>query len=172
MISQWEKEQLYKEQKIRERKLRRELKQLNEPSKYSNVGASKVQMGSPRATEIEDMLSNSNIEMLEKADTITRFEELRERIHRLGNEGWYDRKNDTFRQNFMGVLERYESFDNYDKLIEKLNSIKDNEKFYRYIENSELAMDFLYNSDETFRQAQFNNMIKDLIGDTELIDSE
>lgn len=44
MLSKWEHKELQREQKIREKKLTEELNKLKEPSKYSNVGASKYEM--------------------------------------------------------------------------------------------------------------------------------
>lgn len=83
MLTKWEHKELQKEQRIREKKLKEELVELKKPSKYSNVGASRYEMGSERAREIENMLLNTNLQMLERAEDLTRFMELKGRIHRL-----------------------------------------------------------------------------------------
>lgn len=44
MLSKWEYKELKREQRVREKKLKEELLTLKEPSKYSNVGASKYDM--------------------------------------------------------------------------------------------------------------------------------
>ena len=44
MLTKWEARELKREQKVREKKLKEELLTLKEPSKYSNVGASRYEM--------------------------------------------------------------------------------------------------------------------------------
>lgn len=169
MISKWEYRELKREQRVREKKLNEELLTLKEPSKYSNVGASKWEMGSERAREIENMLLTTNLQMLERTEDLSRFLQLKSRIHKLGTEDYYIRKNEIFKQNWINVLERYSHFDNYDKVINLLGKKKP-EEFYEIIRKSELALDFLYQSDEYYTQQDFNNLAQDL-GINNLIDS-
>lgn len=171
-MTKWEHRELKKEQRLREKKLKEELLSLKEPSKYSNVGASRYEMGSERAREIEDMLLNTNLEMLERAEDLNRFLELKGRIHRLGTEDYYLKMNEVFRENWLNVLSRYSHFDNYDKVVQKLKQFKKAEDFYKFIKKSELGLDFLYQSDEFYTQQEFNNLAQDLgIDERELIDS-
>lgn len=125
--------------------------------------------GSERAREIENMLLNTNLQMLERAEDLNRFLELKNRIHRLGTEDYYIRKNETFKENWLNVLKRYSHFDNYDKVISLLKNKKP-EEFYETIRKSELGLDFLYQSDEFYTQQEFNNLAEDL-GINNLIDS-
>ena len=173
MLTKWEARELKREQKVREKKLTQELNKLKEPSKYSNVGASRYEMGSERAREIEHMLTQTNLEMLERAEDLNRFLELKNRIHKLGSEDYYIWKSQTFKENWLNALSHYSHFDNYDLLVKRLKSIKDPQKFFDTIQNSELGMDFLnIFYDNNFTQQQFNSMAEDLgVNGDELIDS-
>jgi len=162
MLTKWEHKELLKEQRIREKKLKEELQQLKEPSPYSNAGASRYEMGSERARQLEEMLNTTNIQMLERATDLTRFEELRKRIHRLGSEDYYTRANIRFKKNYLETLERYRGYDNYKKLISQLKKIRNPEEFYKLISNSALGMDVFTFYDENFTQDEFNNLAYDL----------
>jgi hypothetical protein len=129
-----------------------------------------MKCGSERAREIENMLLNTNLQMLERADDLTRFLELKGRIHRLGSEDYYLRKNQVFRENWLQTLEKYSHYDNYDKLTDILKKYKNPESFYNFVKDSELGLDFLYQSDEYYTQQEFNKLVEDL-GITGLIDS-
>lgn len=114
----------------------------------------------------------TNLEMLERTEDLTRFMELRKRIHKLGTEDYYARMNIIFRHNYMEILEKYKSYDNYDKLVKKLNSIKKPEDFYDVIKSSALGMDLFLFYDEYQTQQEFNKFAQDLgVTDSELIDS-
>lgn len=114
----------------------------------------------------------TNLEMLERTEDLTRFMELRGRIHRLGTEDYYTRMNLVFRRNYMEILEKYKSYDNYDKLLRILNSIKKPEDFYETIKSSALGMDLFVFYDEYQTQQEFNKFARDLgVKESELIDS-
>ena len=132
-----------------------------------------MKCGSERAREIENMLLNTNLQMLERAEDLTRFMELKGRIHRLGTEDYYIRKSQIFKENWLNALSRYSQFDNYDKLVTHLKKIKNPQKFFETIRNSEMAMDFLnIFYEQNFSQQQFNKMVTDLgVDETGLIDS-
>lgn len=60
---------------------------------------------------------------------------------------------EQFRVNFMNALEELSTYDNYELLREKLESIKNPEQFYDYIRNSEVLSDlFLYYKDKATAQ--------------------
>ena len=173
MMTKWEKRELQREQRVREKKLKEELLTLKEPSKYSNVGASRYEMGSERAREIENMLLTTNLEMLERTEDLTRFMELKGRIHRLGSEDYYLRRSQTFKENYLNALSGFSHYDNYDILISYLKKIKDPEKFFNLINQSEMGMDFLnIFYEQNFSQQQFNTLVQDLgVSENNLIDS-
>lgn len=131
-----------------------------------------MKCGSVRAREIETMLMRTNIEMLERTKDLTRFMELRGRIHRLGTEDYYTRMNQVFKENWLSTLEKYSHYDNYEKVINLVKKYKKPEDFYEFVRKSELGMDFLYQSDEYYTQQEFNKFARDLgVTDSELIDS-
>lgn len=170
MMTKWEHRELLKEQRLREKKIKEELLELKEPSKYSNVGASKYEMGSSRARALETMLSDTNISMLERTSDLSRFEELRKRIHRLGNEAYYRKKAETFKENYMNLLSRYSHYENYQKVVDLLSSYKDPETFFRMVNKTELGIDFIYQSDEYYTEQEFNKVAYDL-GVEDVVDS-
>jgi hypothetical protein len=63
---------------------------------------------------------------------------------RIGSLGSYDydlRKAETFRNNYMKVFENMSSYDNYEILKSKLESIKNPEEFYEFVKSSPILMD-------------------------------
>lgn len=162
MMTKWEHRELLKEQKLREKKIKEELLELKEPSPYSNVGASRYEMGSTRARALESMLEDTNISMLERTKDLSRFEELRKRIHRLGNEAYYRKKADIFKENYMNLLSRYSHYENFQKVVDLLSSYKDSEAFFKAVNKTELGLDFIYQSDEYYTEQEFNKVAYDL----------
>ena len=60
---------------------------------------------------------------------------------------------EQFRVNFMNALEELSTYDNYELLKNKLESIKNPEQFYEYVRNSEVLSDlFLYYKDKATAQ--------------------
>ena len=70
--------------------------------------------------------------------------------------GSYDRglnEAEQFRTNFMNALEELSTYDNYEILKNKLESIRNPEQFYEYVRNSEVLSDlFLYYKDKATAQ--------------------
>lgn len=70
--------------------------------------------------------------------------------------GSYDKalnEAEQFRTNFMNALEELSTYDNYEILRDKLESIRNPEQFYEYIRNSEVLSDlFLYYKDKATAQ--------------------
>lgn len=58
-----------------------------------------------------------------------------------------------YRESFMKSLQELSNYDNYDKLVKKLNSIENPIKFYKFIQKSNVMSDlFLYYKDEPTSQ--------------------
>ena len=74
-------------------------------------------------------------------------------IFKLGS---YDKglnEAEQFRINFMNALEELSTYDNYELLKKKLESIKNPKNFYEYVRNSEVLSDlFLYYKDKATAQ--------------------
>ena len=62
-------------------------------------------------------------------------------------------------------MEKYSSFENYDKLMNKLKSIKNPEAFYEFVSKNELTKDLTYNSDMFYSQSEFNRFVSDVLGE-------
>ena len=99
-------------------------------------------MGSTRVREIEAQLRN-----LKQIETKSGYEfrALKRRIQRVGTSDYSMRKAITYQENYLKMLkESYSNFDNYDKLMAKLESIKNPQKFYEYLSQNELLSDITY----------------------------
>ena len=62
-------------------------------------------------------------------------------------------KADIYRKNYMNSLQMMSNYDNYDKLVNKLNSIENPIKFYEFIQRSDILQDlFLFYRDKATAQ--------------------
>ena len=62
-------------------------------------------------------------------------------------------KADVYRKNYMNSLQMMSSYDNYEKLVNKLNSIENPIKFYEFIQQSDILQDlFLFYRDKATAQ--------------------
>lgn len=139
-LTVWEHTQLKNEINIANRRLQRELKELEKP--YSS-GYSKAQMG---AIEYKEILAQiRNLKELEKKSGYE-FTRLKDRIHSLGTLDYETMKATIYRQNFMTALEESSAnLEGYDLLLKKLNRIKNPINFYNFIKQSDSFSDiFLY----------------------------
>ena len=154
-ISKWERRELGIQSRIAQTRLKAELKKLNEPQEN---GFSRVQMGSLRAREIEAQIKN-----LKQIETKVGYEfnMLKRRIASQGASDYTMKKAIVFRNNYIKEMEKYSHFDNYDKLIKKLNSITNPISFFNFVSQNELTGDLTYQSDETYTQEAFNSFVQD-----------
>lgn len=155
-ITKWERRELGIQSRIAQSRLRNELKTLNEPTES---GFSRAQMGSMRVREINAQIKNlKNIESAVGYE----FNRLRERLSRMGASDYAMKKAIVFRENYLKEMEKYSSYDNYDKLMKKLNSITNPISFYNFVAQNEFAGDMTYQSDEVYTQEAFNSFLQDL----------
>ena len=154
-ISKWERRELGIQSRIAQTRLKAELKKLNEPL---DSGFSRVQMGSLRAREIEAQIKNlKQIEIKVGYE----FNMLKRRIASQGASDYTMKKAIVFRNNYIKEMEKYSHFDNYDKLMKKLNSITNPISFFNFVSQNELTGDLTYQSDETYTQEAFNSFVQD-----------
>lgn len=154
-ISKWERRELGIQSRIAQTRLKAELKKLNEPQEN---GFSRVQMGSIRAREIEAQIKNlKQIEIKVGYE----FNMLKRRIASQGASDYTMKKAIVFRNNYIKEMEKYSHFDNYDKLMKKLNSITNPISFFNFVSQNELTGDLTYQSDETYTQEAFNSFVQD-----------
>ena len=155
-ITRWERRELGIQSRIAQTRLRAELKELNKPLES---GFSRVQMGSIRAREIEAQIKN--LKQIENKKGYE-FKRLKERIQNIGTSDYVMKKALVYRENYLKEMEKYSHFDNYDKLIAKLNSIQNPIAFFKFMSQNELTQDLTYQSDEYYSQQAFNGFLQDL----------
>lgn len=136
-ITKWEFNILKQEKKVASNRLKSELRKLNQP-KYE--GFSRAQMGSMEARNIESQLKN--LEKLEKTVGYE-FKRLKERIHNIGSNDYIMRKSIVYRENFLRELRNLKtSYSEFDKIYDKLNSIKNPITFFETTQKSTALQDF------------------------------
>ena len=132
-ITKWERRELGIQSRIAQTRLQNELKSLNEPLEG---GFSRAQMGSIRAREIEAQIRN--LKQIENKKGYE-FNNLRQRIMSMGRSDYVMKKATIFRENYLKEMEKYSHFDNYEKLMNKLQSIKNPVSFYNFVSQNELT---------------------------------
>lgn len=154
-ITKWERRELGIQSRIAQTRLRAELKNLEKPLES---GFSRVQMGSIRAREIEAQIKN-----LKQIETKRGYEfnALKRRIMSQGASDYTMKKAIVFRENYINEMKKYSHFDNYDKLMKKLNSISNPVSFFNFVSQNELTGDLTYQSDEVYSQEAFNSFVQD-----------
>lgn len=154
-ITKWERRELGIQSRIAQTRLRAELKNLEKPLES---GYSRVQMGSIRAREIEAQIKN-----LKQIETKRGYEfnALKRRIMSQGASDYTMKKAIVFRENYLNEMKKYSHFDNYDKLMKKLNSISNPVSFFNFVSQNELTGDLTYQSDEVYSQEAFNSFVQD-----------
>lgn len=93
--------------------------------------------------------------------TGAKFSEYREQVFRQGNRDWILHRQETFMENYKGVMERYSHFDNYKKwevIVDFYN--KKPAAFYKAMKQDIALIDLQYNSDEVFTEAEFDRFIE------------
>lgn len=154
-ITKWERRELGIQSRIAQTRLRAELKNLEKPLES---GFSRVQMGSIRAREIEAQIKN-----LKQIETKRGYEfnALKRRIMSQGASDYTMKKAIVFKENYINEMKKYSHFDNYDKLMKKLNSISNPVSFFNFVSQNELTGDLTYQSDEVYTQEAFNSFVQD-----------
>ena len=154
-ITKWERRELGIQSRIAQTRLRAELKNLEKPLES---GYSRVQMGSIRAREIEAQIKN-----LKQIETKRGYEfnALKRRIMSQGASDYIMKKAIVFRENYLNEMKKYSHFDNYDKLMKKLNSFSNPVSFFNFVSQNELTGDLIYQSDEFYTQEAFNSFVQD-----------
>ena len=104
------------------------------------------------------MFLGKNLENLENKKGYE-FNRLRERIQNIGTQDYIMKKSVIFQENYLKEMEKYKGFNNYEKLMEKLKSIKNPISFFNYVSKNELIQDLTYQSDQYYSQQEFNYFV-------------
>lgn len=154
-LTKWERRELGIQSRIAQTRLRAELKALNEPLES---GFSRAQMGSVRVREIEAKIKNlKDIENKKGYELMT----LKKRIRLEGASDYSMKRAIVFRENYLNEMKKYSHFDNYEKLISKLESFTNPISFFNFVSQNELTGDLTYQSDEMYSQEAFNSFVQD-----------
>lgn len=154
-LTKWERRELGIQSRIAQTRLRAELKALNEPLES---GFSRAQMGSVRVREIEAKIRNlKDIENKKGYELMT----LKKRIRLEGASDYSMKRAIVFRENYLNEMKKYSHFDNYKKLISKLESFTNPISFFNFVSQNELTGDLTYQSDEMYSQEAFNSFVQD-----------
>ena len=155
-ITKWERRELGIQSRIIQTRLQRELKQLTTPTQGE---FSRVQMGSIKFNQIQSELKN--LKQLENKKGYE-FIQLKNILNIGGTSDYSMKRAIVYRENYLREMEKYSHFDNYDKLMNKLNSIKNPIAFYDFVSKNELTGDLTYQSDQYFAQQEFNYFLDEL----------
>lgn len=139
-LTRWESKEIKKAQ-------RRALRNVNLEIEKIEQGKKSIGMGDERLRELE-----ATKKSIENLDNKTGFEFTRtkKRIEELGKKDRELKTDSLFRENFLKALEETTDFENYDKLKDKLDSIKNPTKFYEFIKQSNIFMDlFIWYHDKS-----------------------
>lgn len=165
-ITNWEYKEITKARTRAKRRLTREA------NKIRGTRSIQLGMGDERLDQIESIIES--FENLENKKGFE-FKRTAESIMIQGSVDFNIKKAETFRANFMESIKEASSLENYDKLVKKLDSIKNPVDFYEKVNKSTIAMDFgvwykeVNQSDDTISygafatsQEMFNQMLVEL----------
>lgn len=155
-ITKWERRELGIESRTAQIRLTKELKNLYTPKQGEKF--SRAQMGSIRVREIEAQLKN--LKQIESKKGY-QFERLRQRIHNIGTSDYNMRRAITYRNNYINEMKKYSHLKNYELLKEKMESLSNPVDFYEFVKDKELVKDLTYQSDEYYKQSEFNEFLRE-----------
>ena len=133
LVSKWE----YREIKLSRN---RALKRLEQEKINIESGKKWVGMGDERLDQIESTINS--IKNLENVPSYL-FELKLDRIQKLGSYDYELKKAEQYRDNYLSALEEMSTYDNYEILRSKLESIENPIQFYNYIQQSQTLKDLL-----------------------------
>lgn len=155
-MTAWERNENIIATRTASRSINRQIRELNLP-KYG--GFSRVQMGSEEYRQLNNTLKSfKNLNRLKGYE----YNRLKERINKYAESDLKMKRSIVYRENYINEMKKYSHFDNYNLLMEKLNSIKNPIKFYEFVSQNEFAGDLTWQSDQYYTQEAFNYYLEDL----------
>ena len=102
-------------------------------------------MGEERISEIQSTLAMLD----ESIDNLYNFKKRKKTLNYLGRSDYEISRNKRFMENFFKATQNLKNFQNYEVLMKRLRQIRNPNKFYEYIKQSDILMDiFLWYKDE------------------------
>lgn len=163
-MTKWERKELSIQKGIATKNINKELKPLLE---IDSSGYSRAQMGSNEAKEL--MRTLESFKKIESASNEV-LNNIKNRLKIFGASDYDMKKATIYKENYMTMLEKtYKNFENYDKLVEKLNSYENPIAFWNFIKEYELLRDieYMYEFNQhgirgVSTQTRFNRMLEEL----------
>lgn len=141
-LTQWELSELKKSQKRAISQVQEKARGIVE-SDVNVMGDVEFRQLLRTKESIEDLFNRTGSE----------FERTAKRTLSWGKSDYDLWKADIYRKNYMNSLQMMSEYDNYEKLVNKLNSIENPIKFYEFIQRSDILADlFLYYKDKATAQ--------------------
>ena len=159
-ISEYEWNEIKRADRINKIRLGKEYKKISTP--LEGEAGSRLQMGGESARRIEQNLKRDNIKRLMEARDTTEFQQIQQAIMNRASEDIRYKKTLQWKENYMEILRsRYSTFENYDKLYNKVKDMSPDE-FLRFMKANDLTEDLTYQSDQYYSQVEFNSYLQDL----------
>ena len=145
-LTAWEYKELINARTRAKHTLENKLEIMERENPYAKFGLETKEITQMKQT----LKSLSKLETKAKGFELNR---LMDRIKRLGSYDSEMKRANQYKENYMKALEQMSGYDNYELLRDKLNSIKNPEKFYEFIQNSTTLSDlFEYYKDDSTAQ--------------------
>lgn len=122
-------------------------------------GLSKYDMKNTVAMHIENQLKS-----LENYKNKSLGFEFRERMKTLSNQGSLDydlKRSYNYMINYIETMQKYAGRPYYEEFMKVLKSFSNPKMFYEKIKNSELGSDLHYQSDETLKQIELEELMRE-----------
>lgn len=140
-LTKWENKKLKQQAKIAVARINEELSVLSqkeEGQKYSYA-----QMGLSRVRELERM--KEKVEGLSQTKDVKDFKDKAGYVKKIGTYDFSQRMAEVYRENYLTMINKsYSNFENYDKFMEKLESITDPKQFFDFLKTNDKLMDITY----------------------------
>lgn len=148
-ITEWEEKELNRNMLTATKRLEKEISGINRAE-----FPFETQQESTAKAYIKSM---SNWKNLKGKD----LERMKIRLRFFGSADVEMRKAILYREHYLKEMEKYKNFQNYDLLLEKMESIKNPLEFYNHIKDNMLVSDLNYQSDEYYTQAEFDGFVEE-----------
>ena len=154
-VTKWEKNEIALQLRIAKTNIKKEMRRFEQVVEGSG-GYTRAQMGSSEYRSLKATLKSlDNV----YAKNMSEFRRAKQRIETLGVSDLSMKRAITYRNNYMEVLKKYEGYENYNKLMNRINKISNPESFYRFFSKDDITVDLTYQSDETMLEDAFNQFL-------------
>lgn len=134
ILTKWEYSDIKRRKNIIQRRLQKEIKELEEPT---DTGYSMAQMGSS-----EYKAKQARLNYLKNLEQQGKLKSSKEQIYKQGRSDYELWKAIIYKKNYLSMLEQsYNNYENFELLYDYLNNISNPITFYEFIEDNEFLKD-------------------------------